>query len=369
MLMTQKSKERLTRRGFLKFAAVSLGGIGLRPWSQLFALPDFPQAERLGRVVSGRVDLKSQPNTESQTVGVLFEDAVVPWLSEYVGSNPFRTNQRWVETPDGYIWSPYLQPVRNLPNQPVENLSNANQGAGLWVEVSVPYADLVLDNPPARSPWLKDKLEYYITPRLYYSQIVWIDKVKVDSQGQVWYRVNEKFGSYGDIFWGAAEAFRPLTPEEMTPINPDVDDKRVIVDVTRQTLSCFEGGSEVHFARISSGAKFDAQGNAVDVWSTPVGKHPVWRKLISLHMSGGTTGGGWDLPAIGWTTLFVGSGVAVHSTFWHNNFGVPMSRGCVNASPDDAKWIFRWTLPQVPIDPGDATVSWPGGTVIEVVES
>ncbi len=39
---------------------------------------------------------------------------------------------------------------------------------------------------------------------------------------------------------------------------------------------------------------------------------------------------------------------------------------CVNASPEDAKWIFRWSLPQVPYDPGDVTVEWPGGTKVSV---
>ncbi len=138
------------------------------------------------------------------------------------------------------------------------------------------------------------------------------------------------------------------------------------MDVTHQNLSCYEGNQEVYFARVSTGALYNANGERVEVWATPVGKHPVWRKMVSLHMSGGTTGGGWDLPGIGWTTLFVGSGVAIHSTFWHNNYGVPMSRGCVNARPEDARWIFRWTLPVVPYDPGDITVPLPGGTVIEV---
>ena len=85
-------------------------------------------------------------------------------------------------------------------------------------------------------------------------------------------------------------------------------------------------------------------------------------------MSGGTTGGGGDLPGVGWVSLFVGSGVAVHSTIWHNNWGEPVSRGCVNATPEDSKWVFRWTQPMVPYDPGDATVPWPGGTKVEVVE-
>jgi hypothetical protein len=238
----------------------------------------------------------------------------------------------------------------------------------MWVEVSVPYLNLILDNPPARAPWLQDKLEFGLTPRLYFSQISWVDQVRVDANDQVWYRINEPYGNYGDIFWAKAEALRPLTREEMEPINPEVEDKRIVVNVSYQTLSCFDGRREVYFARISSGAMYNAAGNRVDFWETPIGRFPIWRKLVSLHMSGGTTGGGWDIPAVGWVSLFVGSGVAVHSTFWHNNFGVPMSNGCVNASPKDSKWVFRWTQPLVEYDPGDKTVSMPGGTMVEVVE-
>jgi lipoprotein-anchoring transpeptidase ErfK/SrfK len=226
----------------------------------------------------------------------------------------------------------------------------------------------LLDNPPPRSPGLKDTLELGLQPRLYYSQITWVDQIKTDDQSQTWYRVSEPYGSYGDVYWARAEAFRPITPEEVEPIHPEVEEKRVIVDVRYQTLTCYEGSQEVYYARISSGALFDAWGNRVDVWATPVGSFPIWRKLVSLHMSGGTTGGGWDLPAVGWVSLFVGTGVAIHSTFWHNNYGEPMSRGCINTRPEDAKWVFRWTQPLVAYDPGDISVSWPGGTIVEVKE-
>lgn len=348
---------------------MSLGGLAARPWQKLLILPEFTQSERLGRVTAGKIEIKARADADSQTVGVLYEDAVVIWMREVVGKNIYRTNQRWVETPEGYLWSPYLQPVEDRPNQPVEALAQTSLGEGMWVEVSVPYVDLFLDNPPPRSPALKDRAELGMPPRLYYSQIVWVDQIKTGTQGNVLYRINEKYGTYGDILWGPAEAFRPIAVEEMAPINPDVEEKRVVVDVTYQTLSCYEGKSEVFYTRISSGAKWDAWGNQVDVWATPLGRFPIWRKLISLHMSGGTTGGGWDLPGVGWVSLFVGSGVAIHSTFWHNNYGEPMSRGCVNARPEDSKWVFRWTLPRVSYDPGDAEVSMPGGTLIEVIES
>jgi len=87
-----------------------------------------------------------------------------------------------------------------------------------------------------------------------------------------------------------------------------------------------------------------------------------------VHMTGGTTGGGYDLPGIGYTTLFSGDGVAVHSTFWHNSYGIPRSHGCVNARPEDARWVFRWTMPEVPYDAGDVTVSGTGSTKVLVRE-
>jgi lipoprotein-anchoring transpeptidase ErfK/SrfK len=187
----------------------------------------------------------------------------------------------------------------------------------------------------------------------------------------VWYRLNEQYG-YGDIFWAKAEAFRPITAEEIAPINPDVTDKRVQVNVYEQfqTLSCFEGNSEVYFAIVAAGRKADPDGKILEHSSTPQGKHFIWRKQISTHMSGGTTGGGYDLPGIGWTVLFSGTGVALHSTFWHNNFGGElMSHGCVNLRPEDAKWVFRWTSPDVPLNPGDITISGMTATPIEVIEA
>lgn len=360
-LSSMASRDQLSRKSFLQLATISLGALALKPLNRLYRMQDFPTAERLGRVcrLLSRVDLKARPDYDSETIGVLYEDTVVPWLREVVGKHPGRNNQRYVETPDGYIWSADLQPVRNQPNLPVESFPSVSGGKGMWVEVTIPWVDLVLDRPPA-APWLKYRKENQFAMRSYYKQILWVDQIKKDDQGQVWYRINERFGSYGDLYWAAAQAFRPITVDELSPISPDVEDKRVVIDVDwkRQMLSCYEGNTEVYFCTISSG---------VEQGSTPFGEHSIWRKLISIHMSGGTTGGGWDLPGIGWTTLFVGDGVAIHSTFWHNNFGEPESHGCVNARPDDAKWIFRWTLPVVEYEPGDRTISGTGSTKVKVV--
>lgn len=344
----------MSRRSFLYHSALSFAAVFVPRFS-------FSQEERLGRLTVGMVERKQRPDPDSATVDKVYEDTIIPWLREVIGRRPYRRNQRWVETPQGYIWAPYLQPVRNQLNIPVSQVPDTSLGPGMWAEVTVPYVDLILENPPARSPYLQNSTR----PRLYYSQVVWIDQVKSDPDGRFFYRINERYG-FGDLLWASAEAFRPLTKEEVEPIHPGVEDKRVVVDAYRQTISCFEGQREVYFAQVSTGMKYDVNGNRVDTWETPVGVRPVWRKLISVHMTGGTTGGGYDLIGVSWTTLFEGNGVAIHSTFWHNNFGEAMSQGCVNCQPEDAKWIFRWVAPPVPYDPGDVTVGWPGGTTVEV---
>jgi lipoprotein-anchoring transpeptidase ErfK/SrfK len=209
---------------------------------------------------------------------------------------------------------------------------------------------------------------------MYYSQVLWIDDVTTNSQGQVLYRagelvrINDKLENYGDTYWAAAEAFRPLTEEELAPIHPGVADKRIIVSLTHQVLSAFEGQQEVYFCRVSTGAKFNAAGEAVEKWSTPVGPHPIWRKSISFHMQGGSVESGWDTPGVPWTMLFIGEGIAVHSTFWHNDFGTARSHGCVNVAPDDSKWLFRWAEPYISVQEADQTIPMPGGTIVEVVE-
>lgn len=346
-------KKDTSRRDFLRIAAFGMGGLTLGPLRRLNQDQDFPTHDRLGRAFA-RTDIKIRPDIDSETIATIFDDTVVAWLREVVGRHPFRYKQRWVETPDGYIWAPDLQPVRNEKVTPVRELPQTSLGPGMWVEVCVPWVDIILENKPI-SPGFRAKVSDGLPLRLYYSQILWVDQLRVDDDGEVWYRVKERFG-YGDIIWARGEAFRPLSSDECAPINPEVENKLVIVNVEEryQSLSCFEGDTEVYFCRISAGKKFDAEGKFLGESSTPKGTLNIWRKQLSTHMSGGTTGAGYDLPGIGWTALFSGDGVAIHSTFWHNNFGGElMSHGCVNAAPEDAKWIFRWTNPPVYYDPGD----------------
>jgi lipoprotein-anchoring transpeptidase ErfK/SrfK len=369
-------KDLISRRMFLERSMVGLGGLAILPMfkNRKLLLDQFPDSEFLGRntvYLPSTLAIRMKPSADAQAVRHLGEDECIPWLREVIGEHPVgRISKKWVETPEGYVFSPSLQKVKNLPNEPISTLPQKGDEPGVWMEVTVPYVNLTLDNPPAKSPWLKAVSSSLW--RLYYSQVVWVNQVKTGDDGTLLYRIEELYGSYGDIFWADARAFRLITDEEMTPINPDAADKKIIVDVNAQSLTCYEGNNEVYFCQVATGKKLDALGNPVETWATPVGNFWVWRKLYSLHMSGGSAGAteeGFDTMAIPWTCLFQGDGIAIHGVFWHNDFGTPKSHGCVNTLPEDAKWIFRWTTPQAPYFKGDISdpVNYTG-THIEVVQ-
>ncbi|HEY5156899.1 MAG TPA: L,D-transpeptidase family protein [Anaerolineales bacterium] len=373
------SNRPISRRDFLKLAGLGLGAMALRPLtsgldipqvSRAVLLPDFPKADLLGRNCTadtsmqwgGTIPIMPRPDVSGTKVRDAHRDEVFPWLKEVSAENiDFNLpNQRWVETPEGYIHSLYLQPCKNIPNVPLSALPEGK--VGFWAEVTVPYVDLMMDNPAPVSGWMRDHVAYGLQARLYYSQVMWMDQVRTTDAGTIQYHVNELYGRTGDLFWAEGAAFRPLTEEDVAPINPNVDPatKKIVVNVSYQTLKCKEGDREVYFCRVSTGMQDG---------STPLGDFPIWRKLISVRMAANTVGGSsYDLPGISWTTLFVGDGVAIHGATSHNDFGTVRSHGCVNCKPEDAKWIFRWSQPTVPLEPGDITHQGMTGSTHVIVE-
>jgi lipoprotein-anchoring transpeptidase ErfK/SrfK len=358
----------ISRKNFIKLLGVGAVSLGLKPNLLLTKKAQFPDYERLGRVcIIGKVEIKSSPAESSQTTGVLYEDAVIPWFREVVAKEPNYNyfNQRWVETTDGYVYAINIQPVRNIPNTPTENLLSFSRGEGMWAQVTVPYADATLVTNPSSNSWVKVRIDQGLPIRVYYGQVYYIDRIKKDDDGSIHYRVNPNYYGGVDMFWVPAEALKPISPDDIKPINPSVENKKIVVDVTRQELSCFEGETEVYYCRVSTGPK------SVEKWATPIGSYVISSKYISLQMSGGGSGAPYELPGIGWVSVFATGGVAIHATVWHNNFGTPKSHGCVNTLPEDANWIFRWSLPQTPYDPGTVDITQSGlpSTTVQVIES
>jgi hypothetical protein len=177
-------KQPLSRRDFLKLAGLGAGAMVIHPmtsrWSvpratQSLVLADFPKADLLGRNCTsdtslqwgGTVPVMTHPDVNSSKVRDAHRDEVFPWIREVSAENIDLnySNQRWVETSEGYIWSPYLQPCRNHPNTPLAALPSG--AAGFWGEVTIPYVDLILDNPAPVSGWMRDHVTYDLQARLY----------------------------------------------------------------------------------------------------------------------------------------------------------------------------------------------------------
>lgn len=368
----------LSRRDFLKIAGAGLGSLAFSPYKglnldSLYApkrLPQFPASEIIGRVLFPDIDLRNRPtNDDSTSIGKLPADTLVEWGRQVIGNVSGQTNQRYVETPQGYVYSSVVQPTRNRPNATINEMPAGQPG--FWAEVTVPYVDLTHEGVVA-SPWLQDMILYNFPPRLYYGQVVWIDKVRT-TNGFAEYRWNEDaphgygYGAYGEFYWADGAAFKILTDEDVAPINPDMDpnEKRIEADLDYQTLSCFEGSREVYFCRISSGLNIDATGQFNDKLATPVGNLLTHWKIMSLNMTAGTFQSGYSTPAVPWSTMISGDGIAIHGAFWHNAFGEKRSHGCINVTPEDAKWIFRWTTPYVSLAQSEVRVSLPDhGTIV-----
>jgi lipoprotein-anchoring transpeptidase ErfK/SrfK len=121
--------------------------------------------------------------------------------------------------------------------------------------------------------------------------------------------------------------------------------KRIEVNLATQTLSAFEGDHKVYEFLISSGK-----------WArTPTGTFHIWGKFRYTKMSGGNKllHTYYYLPNVPYVMFFdndevaASRGFSIHGTYWHENFGHPMSHGCINMKTEEAEKIFYWTNPTV----------------------
>jgi lipoprotein-anchoring transpeptidase ErfK/SrfK len=127
----------------------------------------------------------------------------------------------------------------------------------------------------------------------------------------------------------------PQQPVELpTPVNyappagPSGGERWVDVDLTNQMVYAYEGSQMVNSFIVSTGT-----------WEHPTvtGQYHIYTKLRYTDMAGP----GYYLPDVPYTMYFY-KGYALHGTYWHSNFGTPMSHGCVNLSIPDSEWLFNF---------------------------
>jgi lipoprotein-anchoring transpeptidase ErfK/SrfK len=119
----------------------------------------------------------------------------------------------------------------------------------------------------------------------------------------------------------------------------------IIVDLSDQWLYAYNGEQLVFDAPVSTGK---------DGFNTPPGRFAVYAKLRSQTMEGTLGGEYYRVPNVP-SVMYINGGVAIHGTYWHNQFGtgVRRSHGCINLPVKAAAWLFEWAPMGTPV-----TVRW-----------
>ncbi|NRD45763.1 L,D-transpeptidase family protein [Corallococcus exiguus] len=110
------------------------------------------------------------------------------------------------------------------------------------------------------------------------------------------------------------------------------------VDLEAQTLIAYEGDRPVYATLISSGKPGT---------DTPEGLFRIWVKFAEADMTGSMGKASYRVATVPWTMFFEGD-FALHTAYWHDRFGEPVSHGCINLAPKDARALYGWTTPEVP---------------------
>jgi hypothetical protein len=322
----------LSRRDFLNLSASTLTGLAFSPF-----LPDlarFDDIEQV-RVATSSVSVFSAPNDQSLIVGQWFRDELVN-IYEVVNSGTPTYNPIWYRVWGGYMHRARLQKVKTLFNEP---LTTIPEGTRRLSELTVPYTQAMR---------YTKTFGWQPNLRLYYGSVHWIDGIDEGPDGQPWYRIFDEL--LGFPYHVLAIHLRPIPFEEWSPITPDVplEAKRIEVNLTTQVLTAYEYDQIVFQTNISSGIPAGRPSPKVLSTKTPSGEFRIMSKYPSKHMGNGSLFADvddYELPGVPWTCFFTESGVAFHGTYWHDNFGSPMSHGCINMRIEEAKWVFRWAQP------------------------
>jgi lipoprotein-anchoring transpeptidase ErfK/SrfK len=106
--------------------------------------------------------------------------------------------------------------------------------------------------------------------------------------------------------------------------------KWIEVDLSRQTTTMYIGDTPIRTFVISSGKARTP---------TSIGESKIYKKYKMKTMTGTLLGEYYYVPDIPWVMFFNG-GEAFHGTYWHSNFGHPMSHGCINMRIAEAKILY-----------------------------
>ncbi|MBS1249455.1 MAG: hypothetical protein MAG431_01035 [Chloroflexi bacterium] len=325
----------ISRRDFLKLSLLGFLGAGFSPRPP-FRDRAFSNPGLIGRITTDekRAPIYRRPSLESEVVRETSFDELIHIYKELQVETGDQISL-WYRVWGGYLHSPYVQKTYYKLNTPLNRIPDCGQLA----EVTVPYTQAYTYTP--YEGWKKS---YH----LYYASNHWITGIQGGPDGLPWYQITSEL-SETLIYYVPREGLRPITNAELAPhsLHVPAHEKRIEISLAEQTLTAFEYDELILHAPISSG--LGSKQEPPEGTRTPTGNFNVTSKLPSKHMGYvdlDTYPQGDIYTGVPWVTFFIyETGVAIHGTYWHNNFGHRMSHGCINMRNQDAKWIYHWTTP------------------------
>ncbi|MFH2008165.1 MAG: L,D-transpeptidase [bacterium] len=152
-------------------------------------------------------------------------------------------------------------------------------------------------------------------------------------------KLRTKFYRIGDGRWIRARRVISAWPTPKLPPGLKKCEKWIEIVVEHQSLVAYEGTEPVYVTMISSGDKRHP---------TKYGIFRMWWKKAQTDMTSSMAGSErYRVDDVPWAQFFY-LGQALHGAYWHSEWGNRRSHGCVNLAPKDAKWLYDWTVPQVP---------------------
>ena len=334
-----------SRRDFLKLSSATLLGLlltELTPRSAgAFRLP------QKGRVLATSLVVRDAPRFSGRKVRSVKRDDLLDLVDEVCGGVETDYNRTWYQLSDGhFVYSGWVQPLDIRSNPEVTDIP----ASGLLGEITLPFIESIYGINLSPSPG----------PRLYYASTHWIESAVIDKRdGSLWYQAFD--AATQSHYYIKPVGVRLIPLEELVPLSPDMpaDEKHIEIHLSRQLLLAYEGDRPVLATRVATGRRG---------YESPSGTFTTFHKRPTFHMFGGADEFSiFDLPGVPWDSYVTESGVALHGTYWHNDFGAPHSHGCINVAPEAAQWIFRWTLPAVP--PDQNLILMPGsGTQVKITK-
>ena len=298
-----------------------------------------------GRVQATNLFVRDAPAYSGKKLATLKRDDLVDIAGQVFGGEQGDYNRQWYRlTNQTYVYSGYIQSVKTTLNPVVTDIPDT----GVLGEITIPFAD----------SYYGINISPSYGPRLYYATTHWVTASVVDKRdGSLWYRAYD--AATKAYYYIRPEWTHLFSPEEIAPLSPQVP---VMKSTSRSisTGSCcwpMNGMCLSMPRRVATGRKN---------YESPTGWFHTFHKRPTYHMFGGADEFSvFDLPGVPWDSYITDSGVALHGTYWHSDFGTQHSHGCINMALQDAKWIYRWTLPTVP--PGESLVLQPGtGTRVQI---